>query len=86
MDWTKILKLDGKERERIESFIEEGMTAEDVYDELETKILDVMVEVANDNFNVGASTDSFFPMTTNAGLEKLLESIMIYVEGEEKGD
>ena len=91
MDWTKMLKRTDYQDIDLDFTAlagnpERGINPDDVYGELEDKILDVMVEVANDNFDVGASTDSFFPMTTNAGLKKLFESIMIYVEGEEKGD
>jgi len=92
MGWTKILKFKSEEREerrkRLESYLEtgRGLNPDNVYEKLEDKILDVMVEVANDNFNVGASKDSFEPRPTNAGLKELFKAIMIYVEEEEKGD
>lgn len=71
MSWEDVLKreFDITEKDK-----------EEMREHLEVQITDMMSYILNE-YNVGASNDSFYMPTVNEGLDKIFEAMMGYVEG-----
>ena len=76
-------KLNRQKQESTIKALESDIFAEDtdaIKEKLETQVTDVMASILNE-YDVGASNDSFHMPTVSEGLKKIFQAMSIYAEG-----